>query len=252
MNNSTVRALFAAVIVLAIIATSSITALLVGKESSGGTDIEKAVYDVLKNNPTLIVNAFQEAQIQQEQEEVAKASKEISGRRDEIESDPATPFSGNKDGDVIIVEFFDYNCGYCKRVVPDLMTLLSEDDKLKVVFKDFPILSEQSHTIAKAALAFYKLAPGKFFDFHTKAMQQTPRNEEQIISLVSELGLNTEEFKNEMQKPEYAEHIQKNLQLGQAVGVRGTPGFIINGELVRGAIDLNQFRQKIEEARKRG
>lgn len=254
MDNSNVRALLLALVVLVVVSTASITALVAGGGSSGGGvsagQVEDIVFDYLKKNPQVIVQAFEQARAEQEAKDLEQASAAIAGKRDELENNPSTPFAGNQDGDVTIVEFFDYNCGYCKRVVPDFITLLNEDKNLKIVFKDFPILGEQSVTIAKAALAVNKIAKDKFWNFHTVMMQQTPKTNEQLFARATELGIDAEQLKAEIEKPEYAEKIQSNLGLGQEVGIRGTPGFIINGEIVRGAIGVEEFRRMIDKARK--
>jgi len=253
MDSSATRALFLALFILVIIATASVTSLMV---SSGGgvskSKVEEIVYNYLKNNPSAIVEAFNSAQAEQQAREVAQASKKIAERIDDLENDPTSPFVGNPKGDVVIVEFFDYNCGYCKRALPTLATLIAEDKNLKVVFKDFPILSEQSHTLSKAALAVFNMSPDKFWDFHKTLMKQTPRTDEQLFAKAAEMGIDAGALKAEMAKPEYQEKIQANLSLGSDIGIRGTPGFIIGGEFVPGAIGIDAFRQKIQDARDRG
>lgn len=245
--------------ILTIVATAAVTLLVQKQEPSGANTassphlnqeaVEAIISNYLQEKPELIVEAFTLAKQKQQLEEQRKAEENIAARRKDLENDATTPFAGAEDGDVVIVKFSDYNCGYCKRVMPSLDTLLKEDDGVKLVVKDFPILGRQSTENSKAALAAFNLDAEKYFAFHQKMLQQTPRTNEQIYALASSLGYDAETFKAEMQKPKYAKKIDENLALGSAVGVRGTPAFIINGEFVPGAIGLEQFRQKVRAAR---
>lgn len=263
-GNADNRLLVLVVFVLAIVCTAAITVLLIKgapkavevatTEIGAGVsaeEVEKTVAKFLKDNPYVIVEAFQAAKQADADKERVNSEQAIKTRADEILNDPNSPFTGNPDGDVTIVKFSDYSCGYCKRVVPDLITLLSEDKNIKFVMKDFPILGPQSTVNSKAAMAVFKLNPDKWWDFHKAMLKTTPRNKEQLLALAAKQGVDSAALETEMAKPEYQAQIQKNISLGGAIGVRGTPAFVINGNFVRGAVGLDVFRERVAAARAR-
>jgi protein-disulfide isomerase len=158
--------------------------------------------------------------------------------------------AGNPKGDVTVVEFFDYRCGYCKRVTPVLKELMAGDPNLRVVFKELPILSPESNLAAKAALAAE--AQGKYLPFHEALMaSDSSLSMPDILQLATALKLDTAKLQADMNKPEIQAAIQKNHALAQAVGITGTPAFIIGPELVPGAIELPALKELIAKARKR-
>lgn len=270
MNNSTTRILILLVFVLGIgcavaltlvlakphaPATQVATATTATGSSTTGTPSEEAVKSIidayLEEHPEVIVNAFTKARAAQYEKEQKDAEKNITEKLDELEHDPATPFAGNAKGDVAVVQFSDYNCGYCKHVTPDIIALLKEDKNVKFVQKDFPILGERSIVNARAGIAFFALKPEKWFEFHKALMEDTPQTDDQLNALVQNLGVDVATFKEELAKPKYQEKIQQNLQLGQDIGVRGTPAFVIGGEFIRGAADLQTLQAKVAAAREK-
>ncbi len=265
------RLLIFMVVILAVLSTAAITTLVVkdssdeGEASNGASiidtanaasvssassaELEKAVGAYINANPEAIVNAFTRARTIQEAKEARVAEKNIGTRKNDLERDANTPFFGNPDGDVTIVKFSDFNCGFCKRVVPDIAALLAEDKNIRFVIKDFPIMGERSNKDAKASLAAFKINPEKYFDFYKAVMKKSPRTDAQLLALAETIGIDPKALKAEMKKPIYDAQLQKHLALGQSIGVRGTPAFIIDGKFVRGAISLQQFRNKVAEAR---
>ena len=144
-------------------------------------------------------------------------------------------FLGNKNGETIIIEFFDYNCGYCKRSFPELMELISENKDIKVILKELPVLGESSILASKAAIA--SLKQDKYFAMHQELINfsgQITIND--IIDISKRVGINHEQLKNDMNKDETVLLIKENYRLADLIGVRGTPAFIINKELIPGAI----------------
>ena len=258
-----VRFLVFLTIILSMVATAAVTTIVLRGDKEvveGGSaanpvgsaesiKIGEMVGDYIRANPQVIINAFTEGKRIQEAEQSRKAEKNISSKRAELENDAGTPFVGNPKGDVVIVKFSDYNCGYCKRVLPDIRKLLAEDKNLKFVFKDFPILGPTSTLDAKAAIAAFRIAPEKYFEFHAALLEGSIRSEEQILAAAARLGIDSSKLREEMKKPEIQSQIQKNMALGQAVGVRGTPAFVIDGKMNRGAAGYAQMKSLIREAR---
>jgi len=256
-----VRFLVFLTIILSMVATAAVTTIVLrgdkAAEGGGAASIGKAdsikigemVGDYIRANPQVIINAFTEGKRIQQAQEALKAEKNISAKRSELEHDAGTPFAGNKDGDVVIVKFSDYNCGYCKRVLPDIRKLLAEDKNLKIVFKDFPILGPTSTLDAQAAIAAFRIAPDKYFEFHAALLEGSIRSEEQILAAAAKLGIDSSKLRDEMKKPDVQSQIQKNMALGKAIGVRGTPAFVIDGKMNRGAAGYAQMKSLIREAR---
>ncbi len=245
------RILTLLVVVLAIVATSAVT-MVVGKSGEGAInkeEVEKVIATFLTDNPEVIVEAFSEAQRRQEAKAAEDSEKTIKERSDELVNDATTPQSGSKDANVNIVMFSDYNCGFCKRVMPDVARILEENDDVRFIHKDMPILGERSVVNAKAAVAAYYLNPDKWLAFHTEMLLRTPRNDDQLFALAEKQGIDKEALKKEMESAKVQERLQKNIMLGQAVGVRGTPAFIINGEFIRGAVGYDQLNAIVKNSR---
>jgi protein-disulfide isomerase len=212
--------------------------------------IEAIIGEYIANNPDVVVNALQAYQVRMQREQQQQAEAALQEVEDELLYDPGTPVAGNPDGDVTIVEFFDYNCGYCKQVMPSIQTLLETDENLRYVFKEFPILGAGSVMASRAALAVWNLEPEKYLPFHVALM--TARGsvgEQQILDIAERVGIAPATLQAEMQKPEIEEQLGANLALGQRINVRGTPAFIINGEIVPGAVSLDALKERISAAR---
>lgn len=243
------RFLTVVVFLLAILATFFGTLLLVRGPAAGGGNVDAAIASYLDAHPEAVVNAFAKYRSMQMEAENRKAGQAIREKKGDLEDDKNTPHIGNQGGDVTLVMFSDYNCGFCKRAFADVLKLINDDGKIRLAMKDFPILGPRSVTSSTAALAFYRLAPDKYLDFHSEMLRDTPKTDEQLFALAEKHGVATDALKTEMQKPEIDAQLQKNLALGQSIGVQGTPAFVLNGELIRGAIDLESLRQKVADAR---
>jgi protein-disulfide isomerase len=160
--------------------------------------------------------------------------------------------AGNPKGDVTVVEFFDYRCTFCKRVLPAVRRLLRDDPRIRYVFKEFPILTPQSRIAARAALAAWRVAPETYFGFHVDLMSaRGALGEAVILRLAANAGLDTQRLKREMQSPEIEAVLRRNAEIAQRLGIQGTPAFIIGERLVPGAIDLAQLQSLVAEARGR-
>jgi len=210
--------------------------------------IERIVRDYILAHPEVLVEALTEYQQRQKQAETQKQQQAIAQRHDELDRDPATPVLGNPDGDVLVVEFFDYRCPYCKKVAAMVREVVGNDGNVRLVMKEFPILGPQSVQAARAALA--AAMQDKYEDFHYALMTQPGDMTDAHIDTVAGLvGLDVPRLRRDMQSPEVGEALGRNLALAEAIGVRGTPAFIVGEVLVPGAIDAEAFRQLIAAER---
>jgi protein-disulfide isomerase len=211
--------------------------------------IERIVHDYLVQHPEVLVEAITEMRRRQEAASAEMAQKAIGDNREQIYNDPATPVAGNPKGDVTIVEFFDYHCGYCKQVQPSMESLLKEDGKLRFVFKELPILAPESRIAAAGALAAQR--QGKYLAMHNALMNARGKlTRDRVLQIGKEAGLDVAKLEKDMQLPEIDAEIERNLKLAAALEINGTPSFLIGDELVPGAIDKDDIKKLIAKARK--
>lgn len=211
--------------------------------------VEGIIHDYLMQHPDVLIAALREAEAKVKRDDDAKASQAVAGHRGEVFADPATPVGGNPQGDVTLVEFFDYRCPYCKEVEPSIEAMLKQDPKLKLVYKEFPILGPVSVTAAHAALA--ARAQGKYQAFHTAMMAARGNiTDDTVYRVAGSVGLDVAKLKRDMAGPEVAQAIKANMKLADALDIRGTPAFIIGDKLVPGAVDLDALKTMIADARK--
>jgi protein-disulfide isomerase len=211
-------------------------------------EIEELVRDYLLKNPEVIVEALQVYQQRQEQAEAEQARRMLLAHADRLDDPTGRFVAGNPDGDVTIVEFFDYRCGFCKRVMPTLLDEVQRDGNVRLVFKEFPVLGEESVRAARAGIAAAR--QGRYYDMHLALMQtRGSLTEERIMAIAGDLGLDTEQMKRDMISPETEAEISRNYELAQALNIRGTPAFVIGEELVPGAIGPERMQALIERAR---
>jgi len=185
----------------------------------------------------------------QKQAEVEKKRQALLDSKDELENDARSPVIGNEKGDVTIVMFSDYSCGYCKRSAPVLEKLLASDTGLKLVVKEFPVLGPASIISAKAALAVFTLDKSKYEAFHKSLFETELSSEVQLIELAESAGLDAKALLAEMAKPEYDKLLEMNHALATSLGINGTPAFVIDGALYPGAMPEDQFVSLIEHTR---
>jgi len=211
--------------------------------------VEEIFRRMIKEQPRLILEALQDMRQREEAEAEAKAMAAVKDKRDEILKDPAAPIFGNPDGDVTVVEFFDYRCPYCKTVAGRAMETAKKDGKVKVMFKELPILGPESVFAARAALAAQR--QGKYIEFHLALMRTRERLTDEItIRIAQGVGIDLEKLKKDMASPEIKRQLEANLELAQELGIRGTPAFIVGDKLAPGAIDEETLVKMIADARK--
>jgi protein-disulfide isomerase len=215
-------------------------------------DIEAIVKSYLIAHPEVLEEAMAELTKRQTAAETAKHEASISENADKIFNSPRGVVLGNKDGDVTFVEFFDYNCGYCKRAMADMLDLLKTDSKLKVVLKEFPVLSDGSVEAAKVAVAVRMQDPGgkKYLDFHQKLLGgRGVADKARAMAAAKDAGLDMARLEKDLASPEVKSTIEENFKLAEAMGMNGTPSYVIGKQVVVGAVGLEGLKEKIGIAR---
>jgi protein-disulfide isomerase len=215
-------------------------------------DIETIVRNYLIAHPEVLEEAMAELSKRQAAADAAKHEASISTNADTIFNSPRGVVIGNKDGDVTFVEFFDYNCGYCKRAMTDMLDLMKADSKLKVVLKEFPVLGQGSVEAAQVAVAVRMQDPTgkKYLDFHQKLLGGRGQADKvRALAVAKELGLDMARLEKDMASPEAKATIEENFKLAEAMGMNGTPSYVIGKQVVVGAIGLDGLREKIGLAR---
>ncbi|MBL8697698.1 MAG: DsbA family protein [Alphaproteobacteria bacterium] len=213
-------------------------------------EIRELVRDYIRNNPEIIVEALQAFDAKQKAEQAAAQESAIRRRQNDLLRDPQSPSAGPAGADVTVVEFFDYRCPYCKQVVGALGQLKRGDPKLRVIYKELPILGPDSVIASRAALA--AVYQGGYEKMHAALMaRRGTLDEEAVQAVAQEVGLDPTRLKVDMARPEVAAQIERNRALARDLGIRGTPAFVIGERLVPGAIDLETMRGLVAQARQR-
>ncbi|MGH6944004.1 MAG: DsbA family protein [Geminicoccaceae bacterium] len=209
--------------------------------------VEAIVRDYLMREPEVIYQALQELQHRQAAESAERQRKAVAANRTKLLNDPASPVGGNPDGDVTLVEFFDYRCPYCRHVVASLRELLGDDPELRIVFKDLPVLGADSVRAAKAALA--SRLQDRYVPFHFALMASEDLSLDGIRATARSVGLDPDRLVADMNAPEVQRAIDDNYRLAQELGIEGTPAFVIGGQLIPGAVEKTHLAELIQEAR---
>lgn len=209
--------------------------------------IQGIIADYLLDNPELVLRALQILQERQQAAEAEQARVALATHRDALERDPNSPVGGNPEGDATVVEFFDYQCPYCKRVAPDVERLIAEDEGVRIVYKEWPILGPPSVFAARAALAARE--QDQYLAFHEEVMALDEITEASVLAVASDLGLDVEQLQEDMKAPEVDAHLEQTMQLAQALGITGTPAFVIGDRVVPGAAGYDALSGQVEAAR---
>jgi len=212
--------------------------------------VEKIVRAYLLKNPEILVQMSQELERRQREAQQAQHASTIVERKDGIYNAEADYVFGNAKGDVSVVEFFDYNCAWCKRALDQVQKLVDGDDKVRVVMKEMPIFGEDSMFAAKAALAAKR--QNKYWELHVALMQEQRVDKDVTLRVAKGLGIDTDKLQKDMSDPVFDKAIANNLQLAEALGIQGTPGFIIDTKVNVGFMPLDGLKQSIAEVRKDG
>ena len=210
--------------------------------------IKELVYEAILENPEIIMEAVRLLEERQQQEQQSAATAVLRDERERLERDPNAIVLGNPDGDVTVVEFFDYNCPYCRRVMPQVDALVVGDPNVRLVYREWPILGDGSVFAARAALAARK--QDKYEAFHVAMMSMQGRAEEaSVLRVAREVGLDINQMRQDMQAPEVDEHIQTSMELTRSLGFNGTPSFVIGDALIPGFVESDVLLEQVEAAR---
>jgi len=250
-----------AAVVAAIV--SAATVLIVGRDGAGTAGlaggapntkrVEDIVHDYLTKNPEILVAMTTELDRRQKEEQDVQQTKAISDNADALFRSDKSYTAGDPDGDVTVVEFFDYNCGYCRRAMPDVVKLTDNDDKVRVVFKELPIFGEDSEDASKGALA--AKMQGKYFEMHQKLFTAPGKaNKEKVLRIANEIGLDVPQLEKDMESQEVADALAEAHELAQELGLQGTPLYLIGDRTIPGAPDdlYDQLVENVEIIRKEG
>jgi protein-disulfide isomerase len=216
------------------------------------SDIEKIVREYIIAHPEVLEEAMNELSKRQAAAEAEKHQATITRNAEIIFNSPRGVTIGNKDGDVTFVEFFDYNCGYCKRAMADMLDLMKADPKLKVVLKEFPVLSQGSVEAAQVAVAVRMQDPTgkKYLDFHQKLLGgRGAADKARALAVAKDAGLDMAKLEKDLTSPEVKATLEENLKVAESLGMNGTPSYVIGKQVVIGAVGAEALREKISTAR---
>lgn len=223
------------------------------------TDQQKAaigalVRDYLVKNPEAIQEALTELEARQKEAEKVATRKALGDVQAALINSPRNIVLGNPTGDVTLVEFFDYNCGYCKRSLADIRELIKSDPKLRVVIRDFPVLGPDSVEASFVAVAARNQLKGdKYFEFHQKLMESKGRvGKDRALAVAKDLGLDTAKLQKDMESPETRAAVEETMKIGDSLKLQGTPAFIVGDEIVFGSVGLDPLRNSVNAVRQCG
>jgi protein-disulfide isomerase len=216
------------------------------------TEIEKIVREYLIAHPEVLQEAMAEFEKRQTAAEAEKHKTAVKDNAKAIFSSPLQVNLGNPNGDVTFVEFFDYNCGYCKRAMTDMLTLMKDDPKLKVVLKEFPVLGPGSVEAAQVAVAvrMQDKTGKKYLDFHQKLLGgRGQADKAHAMAAAKDAGLNMAQIEKDLAGPEVKASLEESMKLAEALGLNGTPSYVIGSDVVVGAVGLPALQEKINTTR---
>jgi protein-disulfide isomerase len=213
--------------------------------------IERIVREYLLEHPEIIRDAARALQERERQAQQERQREAVRAHMAALHDPGPLPVLGNPDGDVTVVEFFDYNCPYCRSVTPTLLEAVEADGNVRLILKELPILRESSRMAARAAIA--SAAQGAYATFHTRLMAEVRDiNRANVLDLAKRMGLDVDQLEADMDSRDTEQAIADTYRLAEAIGVGGTPAFVIGDTLVPGAVGRERLMQLIAEAREAG
>jgi len=210
--------------------------------------IRKIVRDYLVDHPEVLIEALQVYQAREKAAAAERKRAALKAHSGALNGSPGDPVIGNPEGDVVIVEFFDYRCPYCTKVAQPLREAIQADGNIRLVMKEFPILGPDSQFAARAALAAGQqelYEPFHFALMNAKGKVDQPA----VMTIARQVGLDIERLKTDMQSPEVDAVLRRNFELAEILEISGTPAFVIGDEIYPGALDMRTLKAKVAEAR---
>jgi protein-disulfide isomerase len=209
------------------------------------------IKDYLVTNPEVMIDVTRELERKQAAEQEAKQRKFMADNKADIFKSAGDFVLGNPKGDITVIEFFDYNCGWCKRAVDDLVKLTKADPRVRVVMKEYPIFGGPDSVLAaKAATAAIK--QNKYWEFHTALMREKQVTSANVFTVAQRVGLDVNRLKTDMADPRIERLIQGNIKIGQELGIEGTPGFVLDSRVNVGYVNADGMQKILAEIRKEG
>jgi protein-disulfide isomerase len=216
-------------------------------------ELETIIKDILTSNPEIMLEVQAALESKMEKIQAERMAMAIKEHATELYRPAASPIVGNAKGDVPVIEFFDYNCGYCKKAFSEVAQLMDKDKKVRVILKEFPILAKGSEEASRVALAA-KLQ-GKYWEFHRAMLEsQGQANEASALRIAEKLGLDMARIKKDMASPEVKKEIDDTRQLATKMGIQGTPHFIVGDRIIAGAPEnlTEMLNKHVNDVRKEG
>jgi protein-disulfide isomerase len=243
-----IAAACSAFLAIAIPQISQADELTAGQKS----EVERILRDYLIAHPEVIQDAMAELDKRQSAADAEKHKATIKQSAQTIFSSPRQVVLGNPDGNVTFVEFFDYNCGYCKRAMDDMLTLLNDDPKLKIVLKEFPVLGPGSVEAAQVAVAvrMQDKTGKKYLEFHQKLLGgRGQADKARALAVAKDIGLDMTRLEKDLASAEVKATLQENFKVAEALGLNGTPSYVIGDNVVVGAVGLEALKEKVNTSR---
>jgi len=215
--------------------------------------VEEVVAKWIEANPQAIISSVSNMQKKAMEEQMKNAQKNIGEKKGELFNDKKSPQYSPSGYDVTIVEFYDYNCGYCKKAQSNVEELIKSDKKVRVIYRDFPILGQPSKEMAEVSIAVNLSEPSSFKKFHDALMSSSEKGKDGALRIAKNVGINIAKLESTLSKDKskIEKLIEDNLTLGSSIGINGTPGFVIGEELIPGALDVSALKEKISAVRKK-
>jgi protein-disulfide isomerase len=215
-------------------------------------EIEKIIKEYLVGHPEVLQDALAEMEKRQAAAETEKHKTAVKDYSQALFDSSRQVTLGNPQGDVTMVEFFDYNCGYCKRALADMLDLIKNDPKLKVVLKEFPVLGPGSVEAAQVAVAvrMQDKTGKKYLDFHQKLLGgRGQADRARALAVAKEVGIDMARLEKDLAGDEIKATIDESMKLAEALGLNGTPSYVVGTDVVVGAVGLAALKEKVETAR---
>lgn len=214
-------------------------------------EVKRLALEAILENPQIVMDAVEILREREAEAAASAAERTLTESRDVLERDPNAPVLGNPDGDVTLVEFFDYNCPYCRRAGAVVKEMIAADPELRVVYREWPILGDNSVLASRAALASRN--QGRYEEFHWALMEAEGRITESVIFDVAEtLGLDVDQLKSDMETPEVAAHIETSMEISRSLGFSGTPSFVVGDQTAPGFLEREDLEALVAMAREEG
>ncbi|MGG7518022.1 DsbA family protein [Allorhizobium undicola] len=247
------KRLFHTAIAVSLMAGLSLPSAALALDAKQKQEMGEFIKEYLIANPEIMLDVQDALQKKQEAARAAMANQAVASAKDEIFNAKTDISLGNPKGDVTIVEFFDYNCGYCRHALSDMNQILKDDKNVRFVLKEFPILGPESVAAHRVSAALKQIAPEKYPEFHQTLMSGGTRaTEESAMEVATSLGLSEDELRKVMKASPNDATVKQTYQLAQNLGINGTPAYVIGTEVISGAIGADELEAKLKNMRSCG